>query len=255
MAILADDLWKAMRAVLGVQGTQRYLPDTNIIPAINGGLRQFNGFIYSLFAERKGSEELLEEITVTRVFQTNDMGGISFSEAQLGHKVWTINAVYPEAAFLPADPAILPIPADQSQWRQDVALKRPGRFRCARVTLEQVPDTEMSALMPGSERLATSALRSYAYYLIGDRAATGWAPSGMELVVLPVSITGKKLVGVSYMKGVDPITSLNDTIPYPPSAFQLLRDLALNEISVRQGARPLYEVTINSVRALMTAQG
>lgn len=255
MPILANDLWNAMRATLGVAGTQRYLPDTNIIPAINDGLRQFNGFVYSLFAEKKGSEELLREINMTRVFQTNDMGGAVLLESQLGHKVWTINAVYPEPVFNPANAAINPIPVSESAYRPDVVMRRPGKIRCARLTQEQIPDTENSRMMPGSSAMANAPLRTAAYYLVGDRGGTDWVPSGTELVVLPEQSYARKLIVVSYMKGVDPITSLNDTVPYPPSAFELLKQLSLNAISLRQGAQPLYQVTIDSVRALLGAQG
>lgn len=255
MPILANDLWGAMRATLGVAGTQRYLPDTNVIPAINDGLRQFNGFVYALFAEKKGSEELLQEITMTRVFQTNDMGGAVLIESQLGHKVWTVNAVYPEPVLNPVAPPITPIPADQSMYRPDVVMRRPGKIRCARLTLEQIPDTENSRMMPGSSAMASAPLRTAAYYLVGDRGGTDWVPNGTEVVVLPEQSYARKLIIISYMKGVDPITSLNDSIPYPPSAFHLLKSLALNEISIRQGAQPLYNVTINEVRALLGAQG
>ena len=244
-----------MRATLGVTGTQRYLPDTNIIPSINAGVRQFNALVQGLtLAERKGSEELLREITYLRVFQTNDLGGVVLDEAQLGHKVWSINAVYPRPVTEPADAQPLPIPADQSQWRNDVTVRRPGKYRGARITLEQAPDTEMSKFMPGSEKMANSLMPSFAYYIVGDRTTDNWVSGGAEIVVLPESIMGKKLVGISYMKGVDPITSLNDNIPYPAIAFKMLQELSLNEISIRQGARPLYEVTLQQLRELINAQ-
>ena len=254
MAILADDLWKAMRATLGVAGTQRYLPDQQVLPSINGGLRQFNAYVGSLFAERKGSEELLEEITMMRVFQTNAMSGVVLKEAQLGHKVWSINAVYPRPVTKPENPQILPSQEDESQWRSDLTLRRPGKYRAPRKTLEEIPDTEMSRLVAGSEKMAGTPLMSFAYYLPGNRTADGWIPDGVELLVLPESANRKTLVGVSYMKGVDPVTSFSDVIPYPPSAFQLIRDLALNELSVRQGALPLYKVTQDSVRQLLQTQ-
>jgi hypothetical protein len=53
---------------------------------------------------------------------------------------------------------------------------------------------------------------------------------------------------------VEEITTLQDSIPFPASAFQILRDLSLNELSVRQGAKPMFQVTIESVQALMRAQ-
>jgi len=244
-----------MRATLGVAGTQRYLPDTNIIPSINAGVRQFNALVQGLtLAERKGSEELLKEITYVRIFQTNDMAGVVLDETQLGHKVWSINAVYPRPETNPANAQILPIPADQSQWRDDVAMRRPGKYRGTRITLEQVPDSEMSKFMPGSEKMANSRMPSFAYYIVGDRATTTWLPNGTEVVVLPASINGKVLVGVSYMRGVDPIVTLNDPIPYPALAFKMLQELCLNEISIRQGAKPLYEVTLQQLRELIQAQ-
>lgn len=254
MAILVSDLWNATRATLGVLGTDRYRLDTNGIPAINDALRQFNAYVGSLFAEKKGSEELLREITMTRVFQTNSMSGVVLLESELGHKVWTVNAVYPTPVLNPPTAQPIPIPEDNSQYRADVAMRRPGPHRCTRVTLEQVPETEQSRLMPGSEKLANTLMKSYAYYIVGDRSDTTYM-SGVEVVILPESINRQKLVVISYMKGVDPVTQATDTIPYPPSAFKLLKEMTLNEISIRQGAKPLYAVSLDNVRALLGAQG
>ncbi len=254
MPILTDDLWKAMRAVLGVAGTQRYLPDQQVLPAINGGLRQFNAFVNALFAERKGSEELLQEISVERAFQTNEFGGVTMSEAQLGHKVWTIVAIYPEPVISPANAVAIPAQPAESLWRDDVTIRRSGSFPCLRITKEQSAQTASNKYMPGSEKLANSAMRSYAYYMMGDRSSSAFAPGSSEFVLVPESISGRRIIGVAYLKGVDPVTSFQDLIPYPPSAFQLLRDLSLNELSVRQGSKPLYNVTTDSVRALLMTQ-
>lgn len=256
MPILAADIKQAMVAQLGVAGTQRYLDQQHYIPSIRGAQRQFVAFINALLADRKGSEELLREVTMTRVFQTNAYGGITMSEAELGHKLWAILGVFPEPLTVPAQPLINALPDDESQVRNDVVMRRPGKFRCTRVSIEQVPDTVRSRFMPGSEKMANSALKTYAYYIVGDRSADGttFQPEDVELAVLPESITGKKIVVVSYLKGVEEITSLQDNIPFPASAFQILRDLSLNELSVRQGAKPMFQVTIESVQALMRAQ-
>lgn len=252
--IVVSDLWNAMRANLGVLGTQRYQLVPNGIPAINDALRQFNAYVGALFAEKKGSEELLREITMTRVFQTNSMSGVVLNEATLGHKVWSINAVYPEPLLNPSNATPSPTPTDQSLYRPDVSMRRPGPYRCTRVTLEQVPDTESSRLMPGSEKMASAPMKSYAYYIVGDRSSTTYS-SEVEVVVLPESINRTRLLVISYMKGVDPVSQPTDTIPYPASAFKLLRDLSLNELSIRQGAQPLYAVTLENVRSLLGAQG
>ena len=256
MPILAADIKQAMAAQLGVAGTQRYLDQQHYIPSIRGAQRQFIAFINSLLADRKGSEELLREVTMTRVFQTNAYGGITLSEAELGHKMWAILGVFPEPLTVPAQPPINALPDDDSQVRNDVVMRRPGKFRCTRVSIEQVPDTVRSKFMPGSEKLANTPQRTYAYYMVGNRAAddTTFQPEDVEIAILPESITGKKIVVVSYLKGVEEITSLQDSIPFPDSAFEILMQLSLNQISVRQGAKPMFQVTIESVRALMQAQ-
>lgn len=254
MAILAQDIRDAMSAVLDDEGSERYLDQQDIIPAINGSLRRFNALVGSVFAENKGGEELFREITYSRIIQTNAFGGFVLNEAQLGHKVWTIVAIYAEPVMSPASPQITPLDDDESPWRSDVVLRRPGKFHVRRITLEQAAQTERNRFLPGTEALAAGPRRSYAYYIVGNRAAADFQPGDVEVMLVPESITGKKLIGVSYLRGVDPISTLSDLIPYPPSAFQMLRDLALNEVSIKQGAQPLFNVTTAEVRALLGTQ-
>jgi hypothetical protein len=108
--------------------------------------------------------------------------------------------------------------------------------------------------MPGNEKLAAGPRRSWAYAIVGDRSSNSWQPGDIEVILMPESIAGSKLIAVAYLRGVDPITTLADTLPYPDSAFQMIRDLALNEISLKQGAQPLYNVTIAEVRTLLGVQ-
>ena len=82
----------------------------------------------------------------------------------------------------------------------------------------------------------------------------GGSGQDMEVVMTPESISGTKLMAVTYLRAVDPIQSMSDIIPYPYLAFELLKSLALNEISVRQGAKPLFDVSLNEVRTLLVSQ-
>ena len=252
MAIVALDLRTAMAAVLGTAGTQRYLDDQHYIPAIQAAQRRFNGLVGSVFAENKGSEEMFRDITEVRVFQTNELGGITLLASQLGHKVWSIAGVYPEPTTTP-NSDIAPIPPNLSQWRQDLTMQKPGKYGCERMTLEQAAIAQDNQYMSGNETLAAGPRRSYGYYIM-NRTSDSWLPGDVEFVVTPESICGRKLMVVAYLKGVDPIVSLAETIPYPESAFQILRDLALNEISIRQGTTPLFNVSLAEVRALLVAQ-
>ena len=254
MAILANDLWAAMQAILDAEGTQRYLPDQDVIPAINGGVRSFNALVGAVFAENKGGEEMFREITVTRCFQTNAYAGLTLTEAQLGHKVWTIAAIYAEPTTVPAAPSITAVNDSTSLYRSDVTYRKAGKFPVRRITIEQSALTEANRFMPGTEVLANGPRRNYAYVIIGDRSSASFTPGDVEVQLLPESISGRRIIAVSYLKGVDPITSLNDTLPYPASAFQLLRNLSLNELSQKQGSQPLYTITINEIRTLLGAQ-
>lgn len=254
MPILADDIREAMRAVVDDEGTQRYLPDQDIIPGINAAGRRFRALVGAVFAQNKGGEELFSEITFTRVFQTNAAGGFILSEAQLGHKVWSVVAIYPEAGIEPS-PSVDPVPTTAtSLYRPDLYMRHPGDFPCRRITMEQIAQTRQSRSLPGNERLAAGPRRSWAYAIVGDRSSSTWLPGDKELILAPESIAGSRLIAVAYLRGVDPITTLADTLPYPDSAFQMIRDLALNEISLKQGAQPLYNVTIAEVRTLLGVQ-
>lgn len=253
MAILASELKTAMMAQLGVLGTQRYLDVPHFIPAIQGAQRRFNALVGSVFAENKGGEELFREITYTRIFQTNAYGGISLDAQALGHKVWSISAIYAEPSVEPTQD-IIPSPEAVSLWREGLTMRRAGRFPVRRITQEQAANTERSRFMPGNEVLASGPRRSYAYYIVGNRSSASWAPGSLEVAVVPESIAGRKLMAVAYLRSVEEITSIGDEIPYPAAAFQILRDLALNELSVRQGAQPLYNVTTQEIRTLLLSQ-
>jgi len=243
-----------MTPLLEAEGTQRFTDDIDFLPAINSALRSANAYVGAIFAENKGGEEMFRDITVTRVFQTNSLGGVILSEAQLGHKVWSINAVYAEPRFLPAAAAPVPWPPAGSFLRNDVTMAAPGRFHVKRITLEQVAQTEDNPFMDGSERLAATPNRSYAYYWVGNRTSTAFTPGDVELVLVPSSITATKLIAISYLRGVDPITALTQSIPYPSSMFQILRNLALNELSIKMGSQPLYNISQQSFRELITVQ-
>jgi len=252
--IIGTDLRDAMTPLLEAEGTQRFTDDIDFLPAINSALRSANAYVGAIFAENKGGEEMFRDITVTRVFQTNSLGGVILSELQLGHKVWSINAVYAEPRFLPATAAPVPWPSAGSFMRNDVTMAAPGKFHVKRITLEQVAQTENNPFMDGSERLASTPNRSYAYYWVGDRSSSAFAPGDIELVLVPSSITATKLIAISYLKGVDPITALTQSIPYPSNMFQLLRNLALNDLAIKMGSQPLYAITTQTVRDLLTVQ-
>ncbi len=247
MSFAASELKQAMAAPLGTFGTQRYLDVPHYIPAIQAGMRRFKALVGSVFAENKGGEELFSEITETKVFQTSQYGNIKFTSADLGHSIWSIVAIYPEPTTRPAA-NIIPSPPEVSLVRTDLSMLRTGRIPCERMTAEEAAIAQGNRFASGNEILAPGPRRSYGYYMRGGSG------QDMEVVMTPESISGTKLMAVTYLRAVDPIQSMSDIIPYPYLAFELLKSLALNEISVRQGAKPLFDVSLNEVRTLLVSQ-
>jgi hypothetical protein len=181
------------------------------------------------------------EITETRIFQTDSAGSVRFLESELGHKMWSIAAIYPSPV---TEPTGTPIPTPPGQFlRPDLEFVASGPDHTRRITLEQTAKAQNNRFMPGNEVTASGPRAMFAYYLTTDRAR-----------ILPLSQTAERVVGVSYLRTIDPVQTINDTIPYPDRAFQLLVDLALSEIAGRQGPETLYARSLQQVRTLLFSQ-
>lgn len=258
MPVNTLQLKRAVLAQLGAEGTQRYTDARDLIPGMNGAQREICAIAAPLLAERKASEELFRELFLDRVFQTNALGGITLTAAELGHEVWTIIAVYAEIPTRPSPCPTIVCPADESRWVKN-AVYRIGGKRVRRQTKEQAAMAYTNPFMAGSEQGANDPLADYAYYVAYDRssAAAGWEPGSWELVVTPESRLNKQPVGISYLKVPTPIAVIdaNTNLPFPESIINLLRDWTLHEMSIKQGDRTtLYAATRQAIMNLLPAQ-
>lgn len=232
-----SELESIMLASLDAEGSDRYIPELDIVPAINGSIRRATTAIGWALANRKGSEEALRELTRLRVFQTNTEGGVNLDDPLLGHGVWNVLGVYAEPEIV-GDGTILNIPPAESRYRADISFSGTGK-RVRRITLEQVPNTRGNMFMPGNEVLANNAkLREYAYYIIGDASSSAYSSGGNELRIIPKSVTGKVLVAISYLKNPDELTTAGyqtESIEFPQMMKQTLAAWALDYIAYKQG--------------------
>jgi hypothetical protein len=259
MAFTVAELDAAVTPVLGDQSTDRYDLDLFRLPAYKAALQRLIALFYPALAQRKNVEENLSELLITRVFQTNRLAGVTLDPAQLGHEVWTIAAVYAEPRTYPeAQPVINPnSPLDQSFLVPDRAL-RPGAKPVRRMTMEQMNVAYNNGSLPGSEKNANGPWRDYGYYIIGNRSTRpggGWEPGAWELLITPESLLNRKYVGIAYYKVPPPITAVNSVIELPRSMLHIMRDLALNELGIRQGdGTRLYDVSQQQAMQLFSAQ-
>jgi hypothetical protein len=275
------ELWKAILAQLGAEGTRRYIPRRDGIYAINGAQRTAEALITPLLAERKGSEESLSELQETRIFQTNTFGGLSLDSiwssqnTQITYQIWSVMALYyrplisqPFTPGVPDTPSPL-LPPSKTYIRNDLVYQPGGvdELPVKRMTMEQVAVANRNKFMAGNER--TAATRpSIGYYIQGNRSDNDNALyGGREVVFTPRSlfVPTPRFVAMSYLRSA-PVLALTDldvngnfpatlNIPYPASLFNVIRDLALNEISVKQGdGTNLYQVTSQQIGNLLRAQ-
>jgi hypothetical protein len=232
--ITGTEIWEIMKARLDAEGSDRYLPDQDIIPAINTSIRRAATAIGWALANRKGSEEQLSELTFVRVFQTNSQGGVSLNDPSLGHGVWNVLGVYARPEVV-GTPSINPIPQNQSQYRADLAWSGSGD-PVERVTLEEVPKIRTNIFRNGNEILANNPNRvTFSYYIPGNASSTNYSSGPRELRILPQSVTATSIVAIAYLKEPSEITSLTDSVEFPSSMKDTLASWALQNLAYKQG--------------------
>jgi len=232
--ITGTDIWNVMKARLDAEGSDRYLPDQDIIPAINSSISRAMTAIGWALANRKGSEEALSELTRMRICQTNTEGGIDLNDASFGEGIWNVMGIYarPEVN---GTPNILPLPAGSSRCRTELGWSGSGD-PVERVTVEEVPKIRLNIFRNGNEVLASNPNRvTFSYYIPGNASSTAYASGTRELRVLPKSVTSASLIGIAYLKDPGTVTVLTDQVSFPVSMTNTLASWALQYIAIKQG--------------------
>lgn len=213
--------------------SDRYRPAIRI-GAMNAAVDRACTAMRHAMANRSVPEEALREITKTRIFQTNSQGGVNLNDPTLGHDIWSVLAVYARPITVP-DGTISGIPDYESQYRPDLTFSG-TQSPVERITLEEVPLRRNNTLLNGNEVLAALPKRAtFAYYIIGDASSTGYASAASELRVIPQSITGRKLIGISYAMRPSRFVDTTSTVEFPKSMLRVLGDWALESITIPQG--------------------
>ena len=241
-----------MRSRLDDEGSQRYLWDQDYKPAIASAIDWLVAAYNYAFANNKLSEESLTDLVYTRVFQTSDFGEVVFNTTDLGHDIWTIVAVYAEPRTTPVSQPVLPGQPAVSQYVTDRTFLG-SKFRVRRKTLEQIAQVEASNFEPGSEAMAGTEWREYAYAYIGRRSSTGVVTGGDGIIIRPESLVDRKYVGISYLKVPRAPQVETDLIEFPAALENLVTSKALDYIATKQGDQTtLHSMTMADVSQLLT---
>jgi hypothetical protein len=221
-----------MRFALDAEGADHYDDNLDIIPAINASMKWLNNLITMAFGQKKIGEEIFQDISTARVFQTSKDSRISF--AVFPDPVWTILAVMPlpttddtgQAFTPPVDPKFSALRNDLYHVSSSNDAKR--------LTVEEWTINRGNPFEAGYEGDAVcEELKEYAY-----TAPINYSPLGTDTIEREIEVRpalNQGLVTVIYAKQPTPIVSLADFIEFPDTAFQTLFNKALQYISYKQG--------------------
>lgn len=235
-------------SILDAEGSDRYTFEQDYKPAINSSVEWLQAVFNKAFGERKLSEEDLSELIRTVVFQTNQFSRINIDLSPLGHSLWSLMRINPEAVVYPESTPTVSVNPAQSVLRTDLSYVK-SIYSAKRSTLEKWEENVNNIFEAGNERILNS-FKNYAYLNDVNYSSSGYIPGGSEIEIRPE--IKNTFVGVTYLKYPTPIQLESDSIEFPESLINLVVQKALNFISMKQGDNTnLYAVTSRDIQTLV----
>ena len=246
MPIIAQDIITRVRQALDAEENVvspqlgYYSDEKDIIPNINNAIRWLVSTINSLLEEKKFSSELLRELNVTQVFQTNAYSRFSFSlkipsspVVFIPIDVWTILAIYPKIKYIPTAAAFIP-PAQpqQSHLRADVTFISADES-AKRLTVGEWNKNKGNPFADGNLIFNDNNcpdLVSWAWLEFSNYTSDNYPLSIPQEIEIRPDVSNS-FVGVVYIKVPLLITGNTDIIEFPTSAANLIYEKTLNLIS------------------------
>jgi hypothetical protein len=247
--ILVQDLRDQLLFALDAEGSDHYRDDLDIIPAINGAMKWLTTLVNTAYGQNKISEEFFRELSYSGVFRTSDASRVSLNI--FPSEVWTILAIYvnPKTENISGIP-ITPTPNTKQSYFLPEKLHLSSDLDCKRLSLEEWARNKKNPFEHGYDGPEIcNDLKIYAYL----SPLNYQLQSIMNEIEVRPSLVNKDIT-IFWAKKPDNILTINDTIDFPNSTFQLLFDKALNYIAYKQGDQTnLYSVSSNDIQQLLTA--
>lgn len=234
-----------MKSALDAEGSDRYLFDQDFKPAINHSKDWLIAVFNKAFADRKLSEEVLRELIISRIYQTNSFSRVSINLS--GDSVWSILRVNPEPVVYPESSITQTTNSYESFHRSDLSYIK-SNYSAKRLTLEQWEENRNNVFEAGNESLLNS-FKSYAYLNASNYNSDSYNASSHEIEVRPE--VPNELIGVSYLRYPTDVSVITEDLPFPKNLTELIVQKALNFISFKQGdATNLNSVTSKDISIL-----
>lgn len=235
MPILVTAIEKRMNQALDSENSERYLFEQDFKPAINSAKDIIVTLLNEAFAKNKISPESLRELSKIKIWQASQYSRVSFSAADVGHSLWTILAVYPNPVCNRAPTSTATTDKSKSIFRKDISFVSSTQS-AKRLNFEEWNENIQNAFMPGNNVLASAGgLQEYAYLDFADYSSTSYTGNnGLYEITIRPAIPGG-LVALAYLKYPSDIANESDSVEFPESLTQLITDIALNQIAIKQG--------------------
>jgi hypothetical protein len=278
-----------MSSSLDAEGSSHYRDDLDYIPAINSSVLWLINVVNKVLAEKKMSPEIFRELTLAKVWQTNDFSRFSFGSPDLEMKLWTVISIIPQPkVYVPQFDALdltaysstfsnavlavgdqdfqnaplldynpitaAPLARPDSIYRPDL-VHLEGENSAYRLTHEEWSVNKNNPFRPGN--IIDKCNGKYAYLDPTDYNTMkgGYVTDeGWELEIRPT--LNRQLVTMVFVRTPEEVTLVTDTIKFPVTFFEMIVAKALQFISYKQGdGTNLYSVTARDISTLLTSIG
>lgn len=248
--ILFQEVHKRILSALDAENTDKYTPDQDTIPAVNGAMEILVTWFNQAFAEKKLVPENLRELTKVKVWKVNSYSRFSFNPTAVGHSLWTTFAIYPKPIVTSKS---IPVSSEknnsESKYLPNVSFVKSSQS-AKRLTFEEWNENEFNAFMPGNAILKGS-IAEYAYLDPADYSSTGYTGNSdkSEWTIRPE--IPNEMVAMAYLKYPTQVRTINDSIEFPESLTDLITELCLNKIAYKQPTQSLFSATEQNVNKLV----
>lgn len=252
MPILVQEVVNRSLSALDAEGSDRYLFDQDFKPGIKYAQEWLTAAFNSGFSSNKLSGEVLRELVKIKVWQANDFSRVAINPTDIGHKFWTILAIYPNPVTYPFQQPVANAQKDKSIFMPNLSY-RSGKSSTNRLTLEEWNNNALNVFAPGNNILLTSdTLNDYAYLDFGDYSSLSYNnPGTYEMEIRPSM--ANKFVAIAYLKRPNDINLITDSMEFPDSLISVVVEKVLNWVSVKQGdGTNLYNITEKDVQQLVS---
>lgn len=263
MAIIAQDIVSRIQQVgLDAQpDTDYYSVQNEILPAIDSSVKWLMSVIQSARSKNKNTDEIVSELAQCLIFITSYQSRIQFDEIK---DWWTIDAVVPlpKVASNNLPPPVPPINANPfaSTLRNDFVFLY-SNYSAKRKTIEEanenrnnpfssgyLPSNVNQSLLIGGSDLNID-FSYLAPYIYNQDPSSPIAPFIEINPLIP-----NKECAVFVTKRPLPIISVNTSIPFPVTVFNVIYEKALQFLSYSQGDQTtIWEVTEQDIAKLINA--